>query len=265
MTVMRLHRYPSPSGGFALGKMGVGATLLKQGKTARDYVQDGLVAMWDGIENAGWGVHDPNATVWKELISGTDCAIVGDLSTNYEWANNSLVRITETRGYFIYDASELLQDAFRAATFTIEVTTSQPVNNASWQAQVVNICRKSHLDAYSQGIIARWRRENNGTMGTLSSATYPSGAGLTLATTDALATFACTYNAGQYISYLDGEQKSTGSATPDSTIDGVFVRLGSINYGFRGHYHFVRLYSRALTADEIAANYAIDKERFNLP
>lgn len=27
----------------------------KSGYTAKDYVQDGLVAMWDGIENAGWG------------------------------------------------------------------------------------------------------------------------------------------------------------------------------------------------------------------
>ena len=28
MTAMRLKRYPSPSGGFALGKMGVGATMI---------------------------------------------------------------------------------------------------------------------------------------------------------------------------------------------------------------------------------------------
>lgn len=40
--------------------------------TAKDYVQDGLVAMWDGIENAGWGVHDSNATVWKDLVSEVD-------------------------------------------------------------------------------------------------------------------------------------------------------------------------------------------------
>ena len=38
--------------------------------TARDYVQDGLIAMWDGIENAGWGVHDAAATVWKDLSGG---------------------------------------------------------------------------------------------------------------------------------------------------------------------------------------------------
>lgn len=29
MTAMRLHRYPSPSGGIALGKMGVGATMMR--------------------------------------------------------------------------------------------------------------------------------------------------------------------------------------------------------------------------------------------
>ena len=31
------------------------------------YVQDGLVAQWDGIDNAGTGTHDPAATTWKEL------------------------------------------------------------------------------------------------------------------------------------------------------------------------------------------------------
>ena len=30
----------------------------KPGYTAKDYAQNGLLAMWDGIENAGWGVHD---------------------------------------------------------------------------------------------------------------------------------------------------------------------------------------------------------------
>lgn len=34
---------------------------------------------------------------------------------------------------------------------------------------------------------------------------------------------------------------------------------------FDGDLYTVRLYSRAPTADEIAANYAIDKERFKLP
>ena len=38
------------------------------GPTARCYVQNGLIAQWDGIENAGWGVHDPNAAKPVELV-----------------------------------------------------------------------------------------------------------------------------------------------------------------------------------------------------
>ena len=256
-------------GGYALGKptrSALGASGSNGGNApgwVNPYVTDGLIVQLDGEWNVAGGIHDPSATSWKELISGTDCAIVGNLSTNYSWGEKSLMRNTENRGYFIYDATALLQDAFRAATFTVEATTSQPVNNANWQAQIINICRTSQTGAYSQGIIARWRREDNGAMGSLSSAKYHSGSYTTLSTRDALATFACTYNAGQYVSYLDGEQKSTGSATPDSTIDGVWVRLGSVSYGFRGHYHSIRVYSRALTAAEIAANSAVDRARFN--
>ena len=56
--------------------------------TARDYVQDGLIAMWDGIENAGWGVHDQNATVWKDLIGDIDIQILN----GGRFTDNSLER-----------------------------------------------------------------------------------------------------------------------------------------------------------------------------
>ena len=53
------------------------AMLAGAGLSAKSYIQDGLVAMWDGIENAGWGVHDPNATVWKDLSgNGYDLEVV---------------------------------------------------------------------------------------------------------------------------------------------------------------------------------------------
>jgi hypothetical protein len=51
---------------------------------------------------------------------------------------------------------------------------------------------------------------------------------------------------------------------------GKFLMIGArfqnaVNGYYSGLIHSVRLYSRALTADEIAANYAVDKARFNLP
>lgn len=36
------------------------------------YITDGLIAMWDAEWNAGIGVHDPTAIIWKDL-SGNKC------------------------------------------------------------------------------------------------------------------------------------------------------------------------------------------------
>ena len=38
--------------------------------TTADYVQDGLIAHWDAIDNAGTGTHDPTAATWKNLVPG---------------------------------------------------------------------------------------------------------------------------------------------------------------------------------------------------
>ena len=47
------------------------------GIAASLYVQSGLVACWDGIENAGAGVHNPAATVWKDIVGGYEFALTG--------------------------------------------------------------------------------------------------------------------------------------------------------------------------------------------
>ena len=52
-----------------------GTPLTLQAGFAQDfpasaYVQRGLIAQWDGIENAGAGQHNASATEWKELKSG---------------------------------------------------------------------------------------------------------------------------------------------------------------------------------------------------
>ena len=43
------------------------------------YVADGLVAQWDGIDNAGRGLHDAATTTWKDLV-GTNDFTCADLS-----------------------------------------------------------------------------------------------------------------------------------------------------------------------------------------
>ena len=46
-------------------------------ETAARYVQDGLLACWDGYENAGAGLHDPSATKWKDIVGGREFALTG--------------------------------------------------------------------------------------------------------------------------------------------------------------------------------------------
>ena len=43
--------------------------------TSASYVQNGLIAQWDGIDNAGTGTHDPNAKVWKDLKGSLDMTL----------------------------------------------------------------------------------------------------------------------------------------------------------------------------------------------
>ena len=50
---------------------------------AHSYVQKGLVACYDGIDNAGTGTHDATATTWADLSgNGFD----GTLASNLGWA-----------------------------------------------------------------------------------------------------------------------------------------------------------------------------------
>ena len=45
--------------------------------TSADYVRDGLVACWDGKENAGSGVHNPSATTWLDVVGGRAFTLTG--------------------------------------------------------------------------------------------------------------------------------------------------------------------------------------------
>ncbi|MBR1587056.1 MAG: hypothetical protein IJ658_01905, partial [Kiritimatiellae bacterium] len=52
---------------IALLAFGVAVAASASGRTARSYVQKGLKASYDGIDNAGTGTHDPAVRTWKDL------------------------------------------------------------------------------------------------------------------------------------------------------------------------------------------------------
>ncbi len=63
--------------GFCLAAA-VGVVLPSFGDTytSEGYLQDGLVAQWDGIDNAGVGLHLPDSGVWKDLVGNCDLSLL---------------------------------------------------------------------------------------------------------------------------------------------------------------------------------------------
>ena len=237
MTAMRLKRYPSPSGGFALGKMGVGATMLKQGKTARDYVQSGLVAMWDGIENAGWGAHDASATTWKDLTgNGHDIAI--STATFSDDAIN------------ISERSAALTHGFSTGSIrAIEISVKERLSGYC----ILFFDTRNRITHYFENGVNGMQFNPD----RANSAVVKSGA----------STFAATMDADGMLQsgYADGRPNPISNWTRWSGGENYYLSPRYGSWTFAGSLRFIRIYDRMPTADEFAANYAIDKERFNLP
>lgn len=228
--------------------------------TAKDYVQDGLVAMWDGIENVGFEMHDPNTTIWKDLVHGIE------LEAQYshiEWNSDSLLVkgkwITQDQNAFGYLQTQFF-DAPKAGAncgYTLEIvskTTSTGSNNLFGQRYVA-----INIFSYDNKICA-WLGNGNNTESSL------------LVGQKGVASFVIVNNGSTYdhSSYANGilSRQYFGRA-----YYGELYMLGIFGVGqgqysswgiAEGDYYNVRLYSRPLTADEISYNYKIDKARFNI-
>jgi len=235
--------------------------------TAADYVQDGLICMWDAIENAGWKTHSPDASAWMNLADGRQFNIIKNTDSDYAWTDVSFVRTAVSYGYFLADYTDELQQPVRDGTFTFEIVTSSPVQSSNWQTQVINICQAKDVSLYSRAICCLYRREDNGRIDCPSLSTYWASnmfAGYYAPTREALVTAAISLDGKNMYCYANGELIRPPSFTPNQDLEGIIVRLGSTAYGFRGSYHCLRVYNRPLSASEIKKNYKIDKERFGL-
>ena len=76
---------------------------------ASSYIQDGLIAMYDGIENAGAGQHSDSATTWKDLSGhGWDLTLAGVGSSSWQDDHYNFVAGSSTAGKrFTVDATDM--------------------------------------------------------------------------------------------------------------------------------------------------------------
>ena len=219
------------------------------------YMTDGLVAMWDGEWNAGGGVHDPNATSIVDLVGGC-----GNLELNksnnavYNHAyigDNFIGNDNYTNNYFAHltgsiEASQTILGLASGYTFEYcAETTGQSF--VIWNNPIIRTSGSS-----STGDVLGYQ-PIGGRIGGLGMF----GNGMYYGTTSIHGTYDFVGTNSSVTCHVNTVPKGTNSMSSSGAAVNLVIGVCKALYS-------VRLYSRALTADEIAANYAVDKKRFNL-
>jgi len=213
------------------------------------YVTDGLVAMWDGEWNAGGGVHDANATVWADLI-GTHNLTVNSGAT---WSTNGLSTTTRIAGGLAYSS------AYISSTIgAIEACYDMRADSDNSQGRGL-VCNTNARSLMSRGVDGLRSRGEASVM-------TPFVTSRLLSRWSGSVVYATSFSADKL--YFGGVEQTTESAPGNWNLPN-YIRIGSnsatnTNLCAIGTCHCIRLYSRALTAAEVAANYAIDAARFGL-
>lgn len=255
------------------------AALAKSGggvPTARDYVQDGLIAMFDGVENDGFGIHKNSLTVWKNLVGENSITSI-NLSGNYTVLANCLHTNIGVRGPSSGTGIGRSIANYVPSSKTCEICFSEYLRNAKddislggysgWivspntfpciyvspNATSATGSYKQFFGLYSQnhdaGIIpdyGTFNREDFNTLGFYYNTSGDKG--------------------GLYNGNTLEIRKDWGSVPPLQNIAMEwFNRSSDFNRPFSAKIHSIRIYGRRLDLQEIAANYAIDFARFNLP
>ena len=244
-------------------------------EAASAYVQDGLIAQWDGVENAGVGVHDKKATTWKPLVGSGEFtfpngANVGDTFFDMLHANG-----TSAAGY---------------ATNAAAIATAIAINRSA-TVEVVCDFRTMADDGTLIGLLdgsssrrVLWVRSanNNIVKGCASVCDYmrtgwheSTKLSLDINVFNQVRTYHFVCQNTTCVARKDGEYKTSvplgtlSSSSVNVSNTWLSIGLGRSSSGTHvnnadAKIHAIRIYDRQLSVEEMEANAEIDHMRFAL-
>ena len=221
--------------------------------SARSYIQRGLVANWDGIENSvgmdGFGRHDATAKAWTDLVSGFRFTLnnvtIGDSYLEFN-GSNAYGELNKACAALAFPAGEktvevvVRFDSDAASNVALHGPSSSGValgysSDPSVPAGNIN----KNCKAYAPPTV--------GEIGCYSTVYQSSDNTPSALSFNGEAVDSCKNNlywSGANTSAYIG-RRSSGTTSP-----------------LTGRIYAIRVYNRALTAEEIAENNAIDRARF---
>lgn len=230
------------------------------------YISSGLVHRWDGINNTGSG-HDPAATVWKDLVGSIDLT----QQNGGTWTANAL-HFEPTSGADVFAWKDTSETSIYSQYMTIEVCIrpTASATEADWaesKSAVIASFTSSGTDKLRRIMLSKGDVSVGGyTNGTTQFATTG------LSSLRDIRHIAVTFNAttGSNLVFCNGTQKTKNANHTFGDLQKNYVFFGGsrlnngVAYPYLGDIYSVRVYSRELTAEEVAENYAVDIIRFGL-
>lgn len=234
------------------------------------YIRNGLIAMWDGIDNAGVGVHDniaravdlvgfhPDITCFSSMLddamkftSGNSCTFAANQWNDFRSALCS--------GQFTFESCIELDyhDSWATIIYSSGSNNDSRFNIRPSLDSKSTSYRKIQAFLYSSSAVGGWA------IGSNYQQIIPSDLQFT--------NISFSSNKNNATLYCDSESLSINDgAFPIQMNDyalcfGREYSNGNYNNGAYGKWHCIRWYNRSLTPSEVAHNYRIDKKRFNLP
>lgn len=220
--------------------------------TARDYVQDGLIAMWDGID------HGNNPLIWRD-ISGNGFDATQRVETGWSWTDKSYVGVGNSNGFSVpLTFSSALRDAVEHHTVELVFKPN------SWR-------RMSIFGQYNGNVGAGLSYEFYNRPQSFRAYYYAMpdySVEVWSSTKMQCRTVAVVCDGSKLSMYADGEKLGQSYQPTANTIhEGLSMIIGGensrANMSIGGALFCVRVYSRALTEEELKHHVKIDNERFN--
>ncbi len=231
---------------------------------SESYAMDGLIAQWDAEENAGRGVHAESPGTWAELVNATPIAWTG----SPVYGENGV----KMNGAFFEATLAGAADAINAKSLTVQVMMRpDSVEAWDWYQGVFQFGpggsnRQLILDTRQQSKVGQglytfgglqYRESGWNGRSVVSTPNW-------YFCTNVLVTVTVDAN-GAHL-WFDG-----ASAPAFTTVGGGVAATSDLftfgkyisNKTYPMTVHSIRIYDRALTAAEVAANYAVDADRFD--
>ena len=230
------------------------------GFNARSYVQRGLVACYDGIENVGVNQHDSDSEIWKDLTgNGHD----GEVNENLLWNSNGWLNGAPGRPVTVESTGLAAVTATRRFTLEFACVPERQTERESFFSQFGT--------PYAFMVEHNSSARKNGCIRLYGDRALPDGNAMDLPTptifrSNEFATVAVTVTPQLQLVWKNGELAAATVNKIAKLADGCKSVIGGEpsrpGQAFCGVFHAFRVYDRVLTEDEIAVNAAIDAIRF---